>query len=120
MPWYPGRFLSSTRGWSVTARGVYRELLDAQWELGGLPATPAELQRLIGATTAEWKCWRGFVEAKFPISHADGLRRNQTLEQHRSRSDDIRKRNRVGADKTNAKRWGTKVVPFRTETDRNE
>jgi len=24
LPWFPANFLSATRGWSVTARGVYR------------------------------------------------------------------------------------------------
>jgi uncharacterized protein YdaU (DUF1376 family) len=84
LPWYPASFMSSTRGWSVTARGIYRELLDCQWEMGGLPPEPAELQRLIGATAAEWRSW-SVVETKFPCS-SDGLRRNSTLERHRARS----------------------------------
>ncbi len=111
LPWFPARFLSSTRGWSVTAKGVYRELLDAQWELGGLPADGAELQKMIGATNAEWRCWAGLVEAKFPID-SDGLRRNPTTEAHRAKSLRIRERNRAGAEKTNAERWGPKVVGF--------
>jgi hypothetical protein len=81
MPWYPASFLSSTRGWCVTARGVCRELLDCQWEMGGLPADPEELRRLIGASKSEWKNWP-LVEPKFPIC-PDGLRRNPTLEKHR-------------------------------------
>lgn len=85
LPWYPASFMSSTRGWSVTARGIYRELLDCQWEKPeGLPTDPAALQRLIGATNAEWKSWP-IVEGKFPIS-TDGMRRNATLEQHRARA----------------------------------
>ena len=83
LPWYPANFISSTRGWSVTARGIYRELLDCQWEMPeGLPVDPGALQRLIGATAAEWKSWP-LVEPKFPVS-ADGLRRNPTLEKHRA------------------------------------
>ncbi len=85
LPWYSGDFMSSTRGWSVTARGVYRELLDSSWDIGGLPAEPAKLRALIGATPAEWsKAWP-LVEPKFPID-ADGLRRNARLEQHRGRA----------------------------------
>ncbi len=116
MPWFPARFISSTRGWSVTARGVYRELLDCQWDLGGLPASPTELQRLIGATAAEWKCWHRLIEPKFPLC-ADGQRRNPTIEEHRVKSLGIRDRNRVGAAKTNGKRWGSKVVSL---SDRRE
>jgi uncharacterized protein YdaU (DUF1376 family) len=119
LPWYPADFLSSTRGWSVTAKGVYRELIDAQWELGGLPKNPAELQRMIHATDAEWRNWSVKIEAKFPID-TDGLRRNPTIERHRAKSLVIRDRNRAGADKTNAKRWGSNVVKFRNGGNRDE
>jgi uncharacterized protein YdaU (DUF1376 family) len=111
LPWYPARFLSSTRGWPVTAKGVFRELLDTQWEVGGLPVDPAALRRLISATAAEWKHWGGLIEPKFPVD-ADGLRRNPRLEEHRAASIEKRGRNRAGAAKTNAKRWGTKVMRF--------
>jgi uncharacterized protein YdaU (DUF1376 family) len=84
LPWFPASFLSSTRGWSVTARGIYRELLDCQWEQGGLPSDPKELQALIGATRPEWKEWPR-VESKFPVC-ADGRRRNPRLERHRLNS----------------------------------
>ncbi len=119
LPWFPARFLSSTRGWSVTAKGVNRELIDCQWELGGLPADPAELQRLIGATNAEWKHWTALIEPKFPL-HEDGRRRNLTTEEHRSRSLGIRERNRAGAVKTNTKRYGAKVVQFPNQAARDE
>jgi hypothetical protein len=111
--------MSSTRGWSVTARGLYRELIDAQWELGGLPADAAELQRLIGATNAEWKHWSTLIERKFPVG-LDNRRRNPTTEEHRARSLGIRERNRQGAVKANAKRWGSKVVPFPNAGARDE
>jgi uncharacterized protein YdaU (DUF1376 family) len=117
IPWYPSRFLSSTRGWPVTAKGIYRELLDSQWELDGLPANPLDLQKLIGATSAEWRFWRSHVETKFPIEQ-DGQRRNQALEDIRQASLRHRERNRAGADKTNAKRWGpSKIIPFPTDGD---
>src|SRR5487761_2040266 len=83
--WFPGDFLSSTRGWPVTARGVYRELIDSQWDLGALPDDPAALRRLIGATPKEWQWWSTHVEPKFPIG-PDGMRRNLRLEQHRERA----------------------------------
>jgi len=119
LPWFPARFMSSTRGWSVTARGVCRELLDCQWEMGSLPANAAELRKLIGATHAEWKCWADLVETKFP-KDADGRRRNPTLEEHRAKSLRVRECNRAGAVKTNAKRYGPNVVPFQSGGNRNE
>jgi uncharacterized protein YdaU (DUF1376 family) len=85
MPWFPGDFMRSTRGWSVTARGVYRELLDAQWDMGGLPQNPIELAEMIGATSKEWAASWSKCESKFPIDQ-DGQRRNWTLESHRTRS----------------------------------
>ena len=107
LPWFPAAFMSSTRGWTVTARGIYRELLDCQWEMGSLPANTAALQRLIGATAKEWRSWPG-VETKFPVG-PDGLRRNLTLEKHRSESFKLYAKHRRGADATNTKRWGSRV-----------
>lgn len=55
MPWYPRDFASATRTWPLVARGAFRELLDAQWDMGGsqaglLPADPEELRELARAT----------------------------------------------------------------------
>lgn len=107
LPWFPAAFMSSTRGWTVTSRGIYRELLDCQWEMGDLPPDASALQRLIGASAKEWKSWPT-VEPKFPIG-ADGRRRNLSLERHRSKSLELNARHRRGAEATNAKRWGNRV-----------
>jgi len=84
LPWFPSSFMSSTRGWPLTAKGIYRELLDVQWEQGGLPADAADLRELVGATPQEWRHWPR-VESKFPLG-ADGLRRNARLEAHRAKA----------------------------------
>lgn len=84
MPWFPGDFLKSTRGWSVTATGVYRALLDAQWDMGSLPEDPAALCNLIHATPKEWVDGWGKCECKFPVM--DGRRLNDKLEQHRTKA----------------------------------
>lgn len=110
LPWFPAAFMSSTRGWNLSARGIYRELLDSQWEIGSLPADSAVLQKLIGATAGEWKSWP-IVEPKFPVG-ADGRRRNGTLEKHRIKAFTLTERHRRGAGKTNAKRWGVRVDRF--------
>jgi uncharacterized protein YdaU (DUF1376 family) len=108
MPWFPGDFMRSTRGWSVTARGVYRELLDAQWDLGSLPSDVDELCRMIAATPDEWL--KGWVKCqpKFPVGE-DGQRRNPRLEQHRLKSVDLSERRKKGAEKTNAQRYGERT-----------
>jgi uncharacterized protein YdaU (DUF1376 family) len=87
MPWFPGDFMRSTRGWSITAKGVYRELLDAQWDMGDLPADPDELRETIGATPGEWEIGWKKCECKFPVRR--GGRRNWRLEAHRVKSEQI-------------------------------
>lgn len=84
MPWFPRDFLAATRGWSVTAQGVYRALLDAQWDLGVLPADPKSLRNLIGATAKEWNSGWSKCESKFPL--VEGGRKNDRLEEHRAKA----------------------------------
>ncbi len=81
MPWFPSDFLGATRGWPLTARAIYRELLDAQWDMGVLPIATILLQQIVGATPEQWQEGWPFVEAKFPA--IEGGRRNPTLEEHR-------------------------------------
>ena len=107
MPWYPRDFASSTRGWPLAARGAYRELLDAQWDLGSLPAEPGQLRALAGATPREWNtAWR-FIESKMPLGE-DGRRRNARLEAHRKRAVEILERRSAAGAAGNAARWGTR------------
>ena len=109
MPWYPRDFASATRGWPLAARAVYRELLDAQWDAGGLepgllPDDETVLRGIAAATPAEWRvAWR-LVEPKFP--RVEGGRRNERLEHHRQEAVREYLNRRKGAVSTNAKRWG--------------
>jgi uncharacterized protein YdaU (DUF1376 family) len=109
LKWYPRDFASSTRGWPLVARAVYRELLDAQWDLGGaqpgvLPDDPEQLRELARASEAEWKtAWR-FVSRKFPRLE-EGGRQNARLEEHRQAAVREFEGKSRGAAKTNAKRW---------------
>lgn len=106
MPWYPRDFASSTRGWPLAARALYRELLDAQWDLGGLPADDKTLRKLAGISLKDWRVsWR-FVVEKFSIC-SDGKRRNARLETHRSKElERIEKRRKAANDRWDAKRGG--------------
>jgi uncharacterized protein YdaU (DUF1376 family) len=115
MPWYPRDFASSTRGWPLVARAVYRELLDAQWDAGGassagtLPEDDEALRLLAGATPAEWKAaWPRYVEMKFP--RVDSGRRNARLESHRQAAVAEFLARQKGAEITNRKRWGNGVA----------
>lgn len=66
-PWYPRDFATSpaVRSMNLVSRGIYRELLDIQWEAGILP--PAErLLNIIGATASQWKEFAPYLEELFP------------------------------------------------------
>lgn len=102
MPWYPRDFASATRGWPLVTRGVYRELLDAQWDQGSLPDDPLELRMIVAATPKEWNSSWPRIESKFPL-FADGRRRNPRLEAHRVKAALLIEKQRLGAAATNAK-----------------
>jgi uncharacterized protein YdaU (DUF1376 family) len=102
LPWFPRDFLAATRGWSVTQKGLYRELLDLQWELGYLPADPSELQRLIQASDDEWHAAWPKCASKFAPT-AGGIQ-NARLEAIRSESLRLRAKRVAAAERTNAER----------------
>ena len=108
LPWYPRDFASSTQGWPLLARAVYRELLDASWDMGGLPSEPEILRRIVGATPTEWDTAWPLVATKFEMG-SDGKLHNARLEEHRTKAFELWQRRSVGARKTNKKRWGTVV-----------
>src|SRR5262249_42355799 len=110
--WYPGDFLRVVRGWPTVARAVYRELLDAQWDLGQLPVSPAELRKLIGVTADEWKVAWSFGAPHFPRSGTG--RRNPRLEELRALQVELVERCRRTGQQGNRVRWGkgATVVPF--------
>jgi uncharacterized protein YdaU (DUF1376 family) len=82
LPWFPRDFMSSTRGWKLAERGLYRELLDAQWELGALPANLNDLADITGARRREFASAWVRVKAKF-VSNGNGGLINLKLEEHR-------------------------------------
>jgi len=111
LPWYPRDFASATALWPLVARGVYRELIDLQWNLssvenpGILPEDPDALRMAIRATLTEWKIAWPLVEPKFPP--VPGGRQNARLEQHRQDAARKHLKRQQGAKLTNARRWGT-------------
>jgi uncharacterized protein YdaU (DUF1376 family) len=105
MPWYPRDFASATRAWPLAARAIYRELLDAQWDMGSLPDDATDLRALALATPAEWRIGWRYVEPKFPIG-ADGRLRNPRLEMHRRKAIEQFKSQSAGGRAGNLTRWG--------------
>ena len=109
LPWFPRDFASSTRLWPLVARAVYRELLDLQWDLGGmtpgiLPDDELQLRELVRATPTEWKIAWPLVDPKF--QKVEGGRQNMRLEEHRKAAVKEYLARRKGAEATNAKLYG--------------
>ena len=105
MPWYPRDFASSTRGWPLVARGAYRELLDAQWDMGDLSESSKALCAIAGATPAEWRIAWPLIERKFPLG-PNGRRRNKRLEEHRRKVVEQFNNQSAGGVAGNQARWG--------------
>lgn len=121
MPWYPRDFKSSTLAWPLAARAIYRELLDAQWDVGGagagvLPDDEAVLRRMVDATPTEWRAAWPLVAPKFP--RVPGGRQNPRLEEHRAAAVREFEGRQRGAASTNRKRWGRpRLIAQRSESD---
>lgn len=85
-------------------RGLYRELLDAQWDRGILPASLKDLRGIVSASAPEWRQAWPRVAAYFP--RVAGGRLNARLEQRRQEQEGLRARRQAGAERTNRVRWG--------------
>lgn len=84
MPWFPQSFAASTRGWTILERAIYRELLDAQWEMGRLPSNPVAIALAIGANSDEFKV--GFLKCASKFVEKNGELFNERLEHHRRKA----------------------------------
>jgi hypothetical protein len=115
--WYPGDHLRVLRGWPLVARAAYHELLDAQWDLGVLPAQPARLREIIGATAAEWAIAWKYCATQFPRTGA--TRQNPALEALRATQVALVERCRRAGRTGSTVRWGARarVVPLHPEVD---
>jgi hypothetical protein len=97
--WYPRDFIASStvRKMSLTAQGVYRALLDVQWEDGVVPSDYDEACLIIRANQQEAESFRPFFQKCFP----DGL--NAKLDEQRAQSIlhilEQKRRGKAGAEK---------------------
>ena len=104
LPLYTGDFAAATRGWPCCARLLYRELLDAQWDMGGLPNDAERLRAIVNVETACFERGWSYVQPKF-VAGTDGLLRNKRLEEHRERAQDISSKRRSAGRAGAAQRW---------------
>jgi uncharacterized protein YdaU (DUF1376 family) len=84
MPFHHKDWLSSStvRMMSLTAQGIYMNLILTQWEDEHLPAEQGDLKLLVKATDDEWKSFERFVDQCFPVCE-DGFRRNNRVAEER-------------------------------------
>lgn len=104
---YPERWTHGTRHLTKVERCDYLDLLCQQWTDGRLPADDATTARLLGYRKAT-----DIPEAvliKFPRDE-HGFRRNARLEQEREKQLERIAKRKLGASKTNQKRWGKRVA----------
>jgi len=114
--YYPGDHLRIMRGWPLVARAVYRELLDAQWDLGVLPAAPERLRELIvGITAAEWRAVWPRIAGQFPLC-GEG-RQNPALETLRNVQVALVENRRRAGMAGNRARWGHLSVVASEDAD---
>jgi uncharacterized protein YdaU (DUF1376 family) len=102
LPWWPRDFAASTPGWSILERGLFRELLDLQWEMGALPRDESRLSKIVRAGPGEFRRAWPLVKTKFVETDAGLL--NEKLEEHRAEAMARRERHALGARMTNLRR----------------
>ena len=97
---YPERFWFAVEGWPDHDILRYFRLLSQAWMRDGLPSDLRELTGLARGKVSER------VLAKFPVAE-DGRRRNPFMETLRREQRQRIEKRRLGAQKTNAQRWGS-------------
>ena len=100
LPLFGRDFIAATIGWTAEERGHYVVLLITQWEQGCISADPARLEL---ASPGLGKCWE-LLGDKFPIC-ADGVRRNQRLEEHREKATSLAAVRKSKAEAAARARW---------------
>lgn len=97
--WYPRDFLASSavRRMSMTAQGIYRALLDLQWEDGSVPEDYADACLILKLTDAESDAFKPFYVQCFP----NGI--NPKLDEQRKMSIDYIEKQRSRITKSGSK-----------------
>jgi uncharacterized protein YdaU (DUF1376 family) len=101
--WYVKDWRSSRKVqlMSFKERGMYREMLDEQWEAVTVPNDPAALAALLGGTVAEWTRCLVTIRPCFTVL-PDGRLQNQRLERERAKQRKRSVKAALGAAASNA------------------
>jgi len=101
--WFPGDYQRETRGWPLEARAIYRELLDAEWDIGPLPDDPELLREMVRATEEQWRTGWPVVAPCF-LRHR-GRRWHARLEELRANALASLKKRQASSQVAHAARW---------------
>jgi uncharacterized protein YdaU (DUF1376 family) len=104
MPFFVDRYIAGTRHMTLAERGAYTDLLFAQWTRGPLPNDTRRLATLISCEHKQFLAVWATIKIKFRETSAGLV--NDVLEGHREKTRRLIERKRLGANKTNRKRWG--------------
>ena len=108
LPWfklYVREWLTRLLGASLAAQGALMRLLCVSWDQRSLPIDPDACRRLAGADEREWR--RIWPEIREHLEELDGALVSPPLEILRTEAIGDRSSRRLGAKKTNEKRWKT-------------
>jgi len=120
--WYPRDFMASStvRKMSVTAQGVYRALLDLQWEDGRVPLSYPEASLILHLTTPEQNAFEPFFNECFPNGineKLDEQRRAQIAAINRQIESGKRGGKVAGKGRPKKTKGSLRGTPNQTETD---
>ena len=119
-PWYINDWLgSSTRAvMSAEERGIYRDLLDACWRDGSLPAHEDTLQRIACVTDIEWR--RSWPAVRDKFEARDGRLWNSKVDSKRPEIVKAKEDRRAGgrARSSTAQRANGKFAPAENQQQR--
>lgn len=113
MPFFGRDFYASTAMWTAEEVGHYIRLLVIQWDSGGLPADLNRLEMVSPGITAVWD----LLQTKFPAGE-DGLRRNERMEEHRAKAQELKDARSEAGKRGNDRRWNQEEIANGSQTDR--
>lgn len=112
MPLFPQDFFGATSTWKFNEKGAYILMLMHEWILDELPNDVERLSNMVGLTFHEFEKVWPVVSQKFQ-ENENGALVNLRLGEHRQRAIELTEAKKLGASKTNEKRWSNHIAKRR-------
>lgn len=113
IPFFGRDFYASTATWRAEEVGHYIRLLVIQWDSGALPPELDRLEMVSPGITLVWD----LLQTKFPLGE-DGLRRNERMEEHRAKAQELKNARSEAGKRGNDRRWTPDGIANGSQTDR--